>query len=392
MAERKIKKRADGRYMRRVKIGTDPITGKPIRPPVYGYTLAEVNAAARELRDQRARGEILVNKSTLIGDYADVWLAANISPNRKKSYAQYKAIIEKHIKPRFRYIKISEVKTSQIQTEITAIESEGKIRTAIIFRMTMIQIMNSALNDDLCFRNYAAQTKKPSYEATEKKPLSEHEIDLVESADLEPQERLFVYLCLFQGLRKGEALGLRRVSGDKLEITQVWQCGSENKPSIKSQTKTSSGYREMNIMPQVKTALDAVQTSHKNLYLFSNEDGRLITGEQYKGLWRRIQTAINIAAGGVSPMGRRKSIQVAREFSSHYLRHTFCTMLYYADFDLKQTQYLMGQSDIKTTLDTYTHLDKMSLGKKDKYAKWKPILREIFLNEKESKRSQKGNL
>lgn len=87
-------------------------------------------------------------------------------------------------------------------------------------------------------------------------------------------------------------------------------------------------------------------------------------------------------------MGRRKEIRKVRTFTSHTLRHTFATMLYYAGFDVLQAQYLLGQDDVKTTLEVYTHLDKTSLGKKDKYQKFKPILREVFLNEKESKRSQ----
>ena len=39
----------------------------------------------------------------------------------------------------------------------------------------------------------------------------------------------------------------------------------------------------------------------------------------------------------------------------HKLRHTFCTMLFDADVDLKTVQYLMGHSDPQTTLSIYAH-------------------------------------
>lgn len=387
MAERKLKKRADGRYRRYVKTGKDPITNTAIRQPVYGRTLAEVNQAARDLREQVTRGEHVINKKTLIGDYADIWLAATISPTRKKSYAQYYQIINGQIKIRFKDIKISEIKTSQIQKEITEIENEGKLKTAVLFRMTIIRIMSSALNDDLCIRNYAAATKKPEYEAKEKLPLSEKEIDTLLETELSAQDRLFAVLCLFQGLRKSESLGLTRVTGEKLRINQAWEC-INNKPSITPKTKTTAGAREMNIMPAVNDALQVVQAGHKRMYLFSNADGSLLTEEQYKGMWGRIMTAFNIASGGVQTMGRRNGITIARHITSHYLRHTFATMLYYAEFDILQTQYLLGQDDVKTTLEVYTHLDKINLGKKNKYTKYKDLLREVFLNEKRSESVQ----
>jgi len=251
--------------------------------------------------------------------------------------------------------------------------------------------MDAALNDDLCIRNYAAKTKKPKYEPVEKRPLSEKEIDQLLSADLSEQERLFVCLGLFQGFRKSESLGSHRVTGDRIEVSAVWESVG-NKASIKPVPKTEAGFREMSIMPQTKDAIKRIQDSHNRMYLFSNDDGTLITPEQYKGLWRRIQTAFNVAAGGEAALGLHKAKIVTRKITSHYLRHTFCTLLYYAGFDILQTQYLMGQDDVKTTLETYTHLDKESLGKRDKYAKWKPILRQVFLGEKASKRRQNDNL
>ena len=41
----------------------------------------------------------------------------------------------------------------------------------------------------------------------------------------------------------------------------------------------------------------------------------------------------------------------------HVLRHTFCTKLARAGIPVKELQYLMGHSDVGTTLKIYTHLD-----------------------------------
>lgn len=45
------------------------------------------------------------------------------------------------------------------------------------------------------------------------------------------------------------------------------------------------------------------------------------------------------------------------EFTPHQLRHSYCTMLYYAGIGLKEAQSLMGHSSAKMVYDIYTHLD-----------------------------------
>lgn len=41
----------------------------------------------------------------------------------------------------------------------------------------------------------------------------------------------------------------------------------------------------------------------------------------------------------------------------HILRHTYCTRLAEAGIDIKVLQYLMGQTDLKTTMRVYNHVD-----------------------------------
>lgn len=45
------------------------------------------------------------------------------------------------------------------------------------------------------------------------------------------------------------------------------------------------------------------------------------------------------------------------EISPHILRHTYCTRLAESGIDIKVLQYLMGQTDIKTTMRVYNHVD-----------------------------------
>ena len=57
----------------------------------------------------------------------------------------------------------------------------------------------------------------------------------------------------------------------------------------------------------------------------------------------------------------------------HQFRHTFCTMLFNADVDIKTAQAVLGHSDVSVTLRVYTHLEerhkKRSIDKLNGYIK-----------------------
>jgi integrase len=84
----------------------------------------------------------------------------------------------------------------------------------------------------------------------------------------------------------------------------------------------------------------------------------------YDDFWRRIAEKINVAAGGTPTIQARKGkkqikgLQVIHGLTAHVFRHNYATMLYYAGVPVKDAQILMGHSNIKITLDIYTHLDK----------------------------------
>ncbi|MEE0875337.1 MAG: tyrosine-type recombinase/integrase [Ruminococcus sp.] len=46
------------------------------------------------------------------------------------------------------------------------------------------------------------------------------------------------------------------------------------------------------------------------------------------------------------------------KFTAHQLRHTYCTMLYFAGVDILTASKLMGHSNVRITLEIYTHLDE----------------------------------
>lgn len=352
-------KRQDGRIQRSVTLGHDPLTGKTIRKYVYGKTQSEVNMKVKELKESIIKNEIL-DKSTLLSEYADIWLETAVSKERYNSYRSYKGIIKNHIKPTIGLLPISLIKPIQVQNVITKLESKGKSRTADLFRLTVSQIFESAIDNDLCERNPAKRTKKPKYNAKPVAPLTEKEIDCLISAQIEPVARLYMLLCLFAGLRKGEALATKINEQKEIKVQEVVV-----DKKIKQAPKTIAGIRSIKTLPIVEEAFSKIDSNQ--IYIFSEFTG----SKPYQRMWNKIEKGFQDSMKPIK----------ARKITAHVLRHTFCTLLYYAEFDVLQAQYLMGHDSLEVTLKTYTHIQKTSLGKKDKYQKWKPILRKFFLNE-----------
>src|SRR5687767_15326014 len=72
--EGSITKRADGRWMARITIERDPVTGKLRRLCLYGRTRQEVaNQLARTLSDV-GRGSLVAPHKLTLGEWLETWL------------------------------------------------------------------------------------------------------------------------------------------------------------------------------------------------------------------------------------------------------------------------------------------------------------------------------
>lgn len=134
-------------------------------------------------------------------------------------------------------------------------------------------------------------------------------------------------------------------------------------------TKTSNGSRiiPMNdfayksVIEQKKNWLsckkdpDFSLDGYSNFVFLSFRTGRVVRHAVIRRLFRKLVREYN---------GKR-DIQLPA-ISPHILRHTYCTRLAEAETDLKTMQYLMGHSDINTTMEVYNHVDRNRLEKETK--------------------------
>lgn len=160
-------------------------------------------------------------------------------------------------------------------------------------------------------------------------------------------------LMLHTGIRMGEAIGLEKGDWDQenktLHIQRNIQSVSKRddngeritgKRLITNTTKTYSGNR---VIPLNNTATEALQRlcdAHPDsTSIICDSNGNMVPPERLERTFYRMLKNIHIDKCGV-----------------HSLRHTFASMLYAANRDIKTISTLLGHASIQITINTYIHL------------------------------------
>ena len=147
---------------------------------------------------------------------------------------------------------------------------------------------------------------------------------------------LFAAVCLYAGLRRGEALALQYEDIDRarhvIRVNKAVEFVGNN-PHIKA-PKTEAGNRETILLDVLA---DLLPKTGKGL-IFCRDDSEPLTKTQYRKRWIAYCKAIG------------------HDITAHQLRHGFATILYEAGIPDKDAQDLLGHSSITLTRDIYTHI------------------------------------
>ena len=104
-------------------------------------------------------------------------------------------------------------------------------------------------------------------------------------------------------------------------------------------------------------ALQWAKNETKSLYVCPNmTTGGIMSAQAYGQAWRSYMHYLNIQAGGKDRSRINPKIVAMEPFTAHQLRHSYATMLYDADVDVKTAQKLLGHADFGVTMKIYTHL------------------------------------
>ena len=362
----KYTKRSDGRYYTLVDIGYS-VDGKRKRKGFYAPTIRELEAKSADFRSQMNKGIIITDSRVTLADYATKWLDVYRSGGEYNTRTQYRLCVENHIVPHpVAQLPMIKIKPIDLQGMVNDLIAEKHFRTAQILVMTLKQIFAQAVEDSVIYANPASSLKRPTYKAPKKRPLSEIENRAIDNAELTGRERAFIYLGKYAGLRRGEILALTKNDFDWKKNTVTVNKAvvfEENNGVVKPMPKSDAGFRTIEMPDVLASFIKDYLQNLASVSLFLTEDGLVCTKSCYRKLWVQIIKKLNAAVGS------KDNLMLIPDLTAHILRHDYATNLYYAGIDIKAAQYLLGHSDIKMTLEIYTHLDRENTSVSEKLNK-----------------------
>lgn len=336
-----MKKRKDGIYQKHITlIDRD---GTRLHKYVYAKTVTELREKEEKIRRDYEHG--IFNPDTTIRQYTTEWIKNIETKNSIRTQEQYKSLVKK-INHCIGGIPLQKLHRTDIQNMINQFFKYP--RTAQLLKITIHKILESAIDDEIIYKNCCRNITLPNYKAAEKRALTEIEKQAMLKADFTDEERLFISLLYYTGLRRGEVLALSRKSIDLnnniIHVTQSLTFDS-NKGVLK-EPKTKTSKRDVPIPDPLQSILREYKGG---MYLFMR-DNKMFTKTAYNCFWRSIIKKMNKAAGS-------KEIDKIQGLTAHIFRHNYATMLHDNKVDMKTAQMLLGHSSIAVTMDIYTHLD-----------------------------------
>ena len=348
---------------------------------LYGKTQQAVRKKLQEAIRQNDAGISLEPKRITFSAWVKEWLDVYQKPVLKEStYVGNLVHWRVHIEPYFNKIQLKDIRAEQIQRFVNEKSEKRRDGKPGAYSPSMVQLIYGLITGSLkkavslgyIPRNPAEGINVKPREHKDKRIFSVEEQRRFEKYIREDMERhpdssIFL-LLLYTGMRIGEALGLQISDIDfkEREIHINRTVGTITKESgygsqfYVSTPKTKAGKR---VIPMSDTVMEllAGQIEHRN---------RLVDGMRPR--WEETGKSTEYAdagyiyitdGGGVinkTNLHQKlvtlcKKANISPYVSLHGSRHTFATRWLEAGLDVRSLAEILGHTDIKMTLNTYTH-------------------------------------
>lgn len=382
----RVKKRADGRYCSQIYLGRDE-HGKKRYKSVYAKSPAELKEKETAVRLQLGRGLDVLSQRDGFGVWADDWLhlkeKEGITCRQMDNYRRAVRLWKEELQG----YEIGQVRADDIERVLLALVDKGLAqRTVNLYRSAIRQIMQRAVGRVIPIN----PEKQVSLAAVGRQEEQRRALTAEEQQwiwDTPHRGQAAAVIMMLSGLRRGELAALTWNDVDlearTITVNKVMQYDSNGVPSLRHITKTAAGMRTVDIPQRLADYMR--EMPRDNLLVIHSARGAVMTESAWAKLWRSYMRVLNEKYGTRTPAdlerlqsstpGPKKLDMTIPPITLHWLRHTFCTLLYLAGVDVVQACAQMGHADVSTTLRIYTHLDaihkRKSVDKLDAYLEGK---------------------
>lgn len=356
------KKNGDKAWYFKTYLGKDPLTGKKKYTTKRGFkTQKEAKIALATLELNVQKSGVPTSSNSTFQEAANLWLANYKKTVTASTYSRTDIIFNKHVLPKIGNIKLSKITTAYCQKVINDWHDKGTSKQYPLFVNYMNKVFKYAINIGLTTDNPVANVIVPVAKENRQKKLKLYTkeqlqsfltiIDNEQNPYLKIRDYTLFRLLAFSGCRIGEVLALTwkdiNFTTNELSINKTIAKGEGYYVSQTPKTKSSNRkiILDKKTISQLKRwKLEQVKFLFKLGY---SKPAFIFTNEQNK-------FTINQAVADRYALYRERA--ELPYIGLHGFRHTHASMLYNAGADHKEVQERLGHANIKTTMDTYTHL------------------------------------
>ena len=290
----------------------------------------------------------------------------------------------------FSHIENSHISNIQVQ-KITSEELQNFIDSKQHYSNSFIDkiiyllncIFEEAVKKDMILKSPMVYVEKPKSIKKDKKVrafTTDEQKLFTEYLRSTPEtyKNIFI-LLIYTGMRVGEVLALKRndidLTNKVIHVKRTLTKDINGYVVLGDSTKTENSIRDIPITPlfekDLRCVLGDMILNPDNL-LFVQPNGKLISPNMINTVFKRICTNLNIDTKPWFKKKGKKYINMKTSTcNTHMLRHTFATRCIESGMPAAVLQKLLGHSDIKTTINTYTNVfDKFKNKEVDKYVSY----------------------
>jgi len=372
MAKKKNTVRADGRIAVQVYLGE--FEGKRKYKTVYGKNQKEAEAKAQELKSSMYRGIDITADRDTFELWMEAWCALKSTEVTYGRMESYKRSLKKY-EPLYS-LPITRLKTADFQQIILTLAKENpntgepSAKSSLKqIRSVGLQVCQLAIDNRVMDYNPVGPVKIPRVpQGNIRRALTQEEQQWI--IDTPHRAQTAAMIMMFAGLRRGELLALTwsdiNFKDATIDINKTVEF-INGQPVLKNTAKSKNSIRTINIPDILVDFLhEKKNICTDSVIVCPSAKGQLMSEISWRRLWDSYLTDLNIKYGNFRNQisGQPKSkFQpqgvpcVIPRFTAHWLRHTYATMLYFAEVDVLTAKEQLGHSDVQTTLNIYTHLD-----------------------------------
>lgn len=317
------------------------------RHSIYAKTLKALREKERSI-DYSSLNANNITISEMLDRYYS--LKRNLRGSTRESY---EAII-RQLKSHFGEVLLKNIKAYDVKKWFVELQDNGlKYSTIEQYKSLLRLACDSAIEDELATKNVFKF--KMSFLKNDKKVVRALTVEETEEllTYLKKNYVDYYYITLFYletGVRMGEGLGIqfKDINLTDSTVTINKQLMHIRNVAHICPPKTKSGYRTIPLSNKAKECV---------VYFFSHRNPRAKAVDGYDNF------LLNRSRWTLEKFYMKINQLFPFDVHCHVFRHTYCSRLVAKDVNPKALQYLMGHSDIQTTLNVYATLTSKDVSK-----------------------------